>query len=414
MQNFEDILNSFINNEKTDSNYQGYATDAITQAAALLGNPQKKYKSVHIAGTNGKGTTAFYLHQLLRAHGYRTGLYTSPHLVSVHERIVIDNQISDKEAVLLYNKIESQIGDLIHRLTFFDLLTLIAFCYFAQEEVEYAVFECGLGGRCDSTNIIQPELSIITDISIDHTHILGAGLKEITSEKCGIIKEGVPLITTNQDDSVLSIIASLLKGNDIFSLNKDYTVTVTEKNGSGTVFSFNTDIFSIEDIHVPSISEVLPYNFCTALFAFVKLNIPPRKTKVLSCALHNVLPGRCEVLLHGPLLVYDVAHNYNALLNLIDTVNHRFPDRRIRLFFTLMKDKETDRIIDFLHNRISDLYYVLSEDKRSYKPSHNELFETIAVSQIREMLDHSEKSINIVTGTFRLYKEVTDSLTVKQ
>ncbi|HEX9970841.1 MAG TPA: Mur ligase family protein, partial [bacterium] len=182
--------------------------EKITAMLSELGNPQEKYRTIHIAGTNGKGSTCAMIESILRAAGYKTGLYTSPHLVYVGERIRCDGQFIRKEALVSYiNFIKPLIEK--YRCTFFEAMTIIAFLYFADQHVEIAVIEVGLGGRLDATNVIAPLISVITNIDIDHTKQLGHTRNSIAYEKAGIIKPGSICLATCQSKPVNSLIAQI-------------------------------------------------------------------------------------------------------------------------------------------------------------------------------------------------------------
>src|SRR6266403_169202 len=187
----------------------------ITILAKSLGHPERKYSSVHIAGTNGKGSSAAFLESILRHAGYRTGLYTSPHLERINERIrVSGEQIPDQAFADVFTRIHSVIEELLAagklraHPTFFECITAIAFAYFAESPVQVAVFETGLGGRLDATNILVPEVAVITRIDFDHENFLGHSLEEIAGEKAGIIKTDVPVVIAGQRDEARQVLLS--------------------------------------------------------------------------------------------------------------------------------------------------------------------------------------------------------------
>ncbi len=188
-------------------NTQNFDLDRMRLLLKKLGNPQEKFKSIHVAGTKGKGSTCAMIASMLDASGYKTGLYTSPHLIDIRERIAIAGEmISQSEFARLIRRIEPIVNRMKPTPTYFDVLTAIAFLYFAEQEVQLAVVETGLGGRLDSTNVINPEVTAITSISKDHMAQLGSTLARIAEEKAGIFKKGVPAITVVQDpeaDAVL-------------------------------------------------------------------------------------------------------------------------------------------------------------------------------------------------------------------
>src|SRR5215467_8345040 len=185
----------------------------IAVLAQHLGHPENKYPSIHIAGTNGKGSTAAFLEAILREAGYHTGLYTSPHLERINERIRVDGEpISDEAFAEIFTGVRELIeklladGTLRAHPTFFECVTAIAFLYFAKTGVDFAVFETGLGGRLDSTNIVTPRVSVITRIDFDHENFLGHSLREIAAEKAGIIKPGVPVVIAEQQEATRALL----------------------------------------------------------------------------------------------------------------------------------------------------------------------------------------------------------------
>jgi len=228
------ILNKYLNNEKK-VNISNYGLNSIIHLLGHLKNPQKNFKSLHIAGTNGKGSTAFMIASILQKSGYKTGLYTSPHLLRINERIKINLTDINDELLLRYISEIDRFSDSEGCVpTYFDVLTAAAFKYFSDEHVDIAVIETGLGGRLDSTNVVTPELSIITDISLDHTRILGDNLRDITIEKCGIIKPGVPVITSNTDPEILTVIDEFSRrlDSELYAYSRNFfTCNITnEKN----------------------------------------------------------------------------------------------------------------------------------------------------------------------------------------
>ena len=166
----------------------------------ILGQPQKSFRCIHIAGTNGKGSTSSMIASILKEAGYTTGLFTSPHLISFTERIRINGQqISEKDVIELASGVRNSIADTDLNPTFFEFVTAMAFHYFACNNVDWAVIETGMGGRLDATNVVRPDVTVITNISLDHCEFLGNTISDITFEKAGIMKQGVPLITASQD-----------------------------------------------------------------------------------------------------------------------------------------------------------------------------------------------------------------------
>jgi len=238
-----DKLNTFINNEnRTD--FRQYGLDHVAKLLDHFGSPNRSITTIHVAGTNGKGSVAHMLNSIFMSAGYATGLYTSPHLLEINERIRIRNSaISDEDFARYVDEIVAYAGaDPALHPTYFDILTVCAFRYFCDLRVDIAIIETGLGGRLDSTNVIVPLSTIITEISMDHVHILGNTLEEITREKAGIIKEKVPVVTSNTDPGILKILieTSYEMNAPIFSLNRDFSAKNIIERGAGYRYDSST------------------------------------------------------------------------------------------------------------------------------------------------------------------------------
>ncbi|MBN2424188.1 MAG: hypothetical protein JXB44_04115, partial [Calditrichaceae bacterium] len=242
--------------------------DNIHALADYLNNPQKTYPVIHIAGTNGKGSTAYFLSRILIACGFRTGLYTSPHLMDYRERIRIDNQLIEKEYIADYWKIVKSLV-LNRKATFFDTTTALAFDYFRHKNVDVAVVETGLGGRLDSTNIVEPETVVITPVNYDHEKQLGTDLKSIAKEKAGIIKPGCDVISSGQEQVVLDIIKNHLKdSNKFYYLKYHINYDILESNLNGSIFTLKDTIHGLTfpGLKTPQIGDFQVANIALAYF----------------------------------------------------------------------------------------------------------------------------------------------------
>lgn len=324
-----------------------------------IGNPQNLYPTIHVAGTNGKGSTSAMIASILTASGYKTGLYTSPHLVRFNERIRIDGTpISDIDLAKYVNDFLPIFEEL--KPTFFEATTAIAFKYFADKKVDIAVIEVGMGGRLDSTNVIRPLLSIITSIGKDHTQYLGNTLEEITFEKAGIIKEKVPLITAVEKPNLLNIIKRVAK-------SKQSIVKVVTK--SGKVDFIKSDICkAIVNVTVNRkllknliIDFTATYQKCNILLALNAVEILKKShnyskinEKTIRFGLSNIrkftgLRGRLEKISDKPLILGDVAHNPNAFQQLKNSLMSLGINNTITIF-GIMKDKAISEIIPHMIN----------------------------------------------------------------
>ncbi|WP_318343074.1 bifunctional folylpolyglutamate synthase/dihydrofolate synthase [Flagellimonas baculiformis] len=297
--------------------------DNIIHFSDLLGNPHTKFKTIHVAGTNGKGSSSHMLASILQEAGYKVGLYTSPHLKDFRERIKINGKPVDKKFVKEF--IDGNKAFLEHhRLSFFEMTVGMAFSYFAKEEVDVAVVEVGLGGRLDSTNIITPEVSLITNIGLDHTQILGDTLEKIALEKAGIIKPGVPVVISERQpetETVFNLIAHQLKSKIVFADELSLPVYTTDLLG---------------DYQERNMKGVLACVRQLEGFAISADNISNGLKKVVP---NTGLMGRWQILKESPLVVCDTAHNKEGLTWVLQQIKkQRYKQLHIVLGFVSDKD----------------------------------------------------------------------------
>ncbi|MEM7485009.1 MAG: folylpolyglutamate synthase/dihydrofolate synthase family protein [Bacteroidota bacterium] len=302
--------------------------DNILFFSELLGNPEKKFKSIHVAGTNGKGSSSHMLASVLQEAGYKVGLYTSPHLKDFRERIRINGKKVSEEYVKGFIKThESFLKE--NELSFFEMTVGMAFSYFADEKVDIAVVEVGLGGRLDSTNIIVPEVSLITNIGLDHVQILGDTLQKIALEKAGIIKKGIPVIISEKQPETEGI----------------FKLIAAQKNAEIT-FAEEVDTKNYETDLLGSYQEKNSRGVVAALNELQEFKI---KEKHIAKGLNNVvkntgLLGRWQVLGEHPKIVCDTAHNKEGLglvLKQIDTL--KFP--KVHFILGFVSDKNLDSVL---------------------------------------------------------------------
>jgi dihydrofolate synthase / folylpolyglutamate synthase len=321
-----------------------------------LGNPERQFKSIHIGGTNGKGSTSHMLASVLQTAGYKTGLYTSPHLYDFRERIKIDgNLIPEAFVTAFVAKIQPLVGDI--QPSFFEITVAMAFSYFAQQQVDVAVIEVGLGGRLDSTNIIAPIVSVITNIGWDHMNMLGDTLEQIASEKAGIIKPSTPIIIGEKATSTSPVFkrlatlqnAPLFFAQDRYSI-RSYTlhvstleVTITDKSNDLET-KFTTDL--------PGIYQTK--NVCTVLQTIELLKekgftISPDsiQTGIRNVQRTTGLGGRWEVIKQKPTVVLEVAHNEDGLLQMMAHLK-ALAFNHLHIVYGMVKDKETDKVLPLL------------------------------------------------------------------
>jgi dihydrofolate synthase/folylpolyglutamate synthase len=379
-----------------------------------MGDPHRNFRSIHIAGTNGKGTTAFIIAEILRKSGYKTGLYISPHLINITERIKLN--LNDISEIVLYNYLK-QIDEILQNRiltmpTYFDILTTAAFKFFSDESVDMAVIETGLGGRLDSTNVIIPEISVITEISFDHTHILGDTIEKIAEEKCGIIKDGTPVITSCLDISAIKVIEkyAAINHSDLYLYNRHYnSENIFFKNGFFT-FDYIFNKYRLREIQIPLFPEHQVINTSAALTAISLLRssgFPEIKDDTIYSTLETIkIPGRFEILYQNPVIIYDPAHNFNALNNLIKGLNKLYHNKRIIFLISLMADKSDVKTLSLFDPFRDNVIYYKFNDSRAFIPEDNCFKQIVSDDDNAFNLMNAvcnDDVIFIFTGTFRIY-----------
>ena len=336
-----------------------YDLRRVEELLARIGNPHLAARTVHIAGTKGKGSVAAMVASVLTASGYSTGLYTSPHLHTFNERIRIDDRlISDDELTALVEKIKPEVEDINEKATYgklttFELITALGFAYFKQKEVDFQVIEVGLGGIVDATNvIIQPEVCIITSISYDHTEVLGNTLAEIATEKAGIIKPGSIVVTSPHVDEVDAVIEKVCLDAEAKQVRVGRDVT-----WQGLSFDTNQQSFQVEgrlgsyQLSIPLLGQHQLENAVTAVAALEVLvergfNISPESIKAGMAQVN--WPGRLQVLKRHPLVVVDGAHNPDSARKLKQALEQYFKFDKAILIIGFSSDKDISKIISEL------------------------------------------------------------------
>jgi dihydrofolate synthase / folylpolyglutamate synthase len=343
--------------------------DRMDRALELFDHPEKTFPSFHIAGTNGKGSTAAMLHRMLSLGGYRTALYTSPHLVSFTERIRIgDQEISPEEVVALAEEVCQHTLAADIPLTFFEFVTVMAFIYFARQGVDVAVVEVGLGGRLDATNLVTPVVSVITTISKDHEDYLGSDLRSIAREKAGIIKPKVPVVLGALPAEVIELFEEIAlgRGARTYLFEREFRI-----------FLKNRGLFDYIGIHrnYPELSLALRghhqrNNAAVALGALeIACEAFPVQGAILREALATVSwPGRFEVMLERPTVVLDGAHNGEGVKALVETIADFRQGRRIKLLFASMQDKEWQLMLNMLVDVVDEAVLTRVSMERSADP----------------------------------------------
>ena len=321
--------------------------ERISMLLSALCNPQDKIKTVHIAGTNGKGSTSTHIANILTAAGHKTGLYTSPYVLSFCERIQIDGEsISEESLADAVTKVRTEIEELNEKgivITEFEAITAVAFLYFYETGCDFAVVEVGLGGRFDATNVIKsPKTSVITSISLDHTKILGDTLPQIAFEKCGIIKKGVPVVTSaNQNSAVLGVIDKTAKDNNcnLTVTNPKNAEIISDKLGE-TVFEYDGESYTLHLCGEHQIENAVNAIETARLLGISEDFIKKGISKTLMLA-------RMEVIGKEPLIIRDGGHNEGCAKVLRDFIL-RYNIKNIKMLVGMMADKDTERYLQLV------------------------------------------------------------------
>src|SRR4030042_173219 len=349
----------------------------IERLLAKLGNPQNHARSVHIAGTKGKGISAAMAASILKNAGYRVGLYTSPHLLSYTERIQVDcRNISEEDwtkvvqRVKPYVEAENSLGDL-GELTTFEIYTAMAFLHFQRVKADWQVIEVGLGGRLDATNVIQPVVCVITSISYDHTDVLGNTLAKIAGEKAGIIKPGVVVICAPQFPEAMEVIEGRCeeKGVRLIQVGRDVTWERVGFNAEGQSFRVK-GLKGQYDLQIPLLGEFQMENAAIAVAAMEVLEEKGTKgwSQSIVEGLKNVnWPGRMQVLRRSPLVVVDSAHNAYSMQRMAEALKGYFRYERAKLILGFGADKDVAGMVREAVKVTDDIVVVASRHPRALK-----------------------------------------------
>jgi dihydrofolate synthase/folylpolyglutamate synthase len=324
--------------------------ETIGQILAALGQPHQAYHTIHVAGTNGKGSVAASLAAILQAAGRRVGLYTSPHLVRFNERIQVNGvPIADDRVVEAYHAIQA-VDRVDRELTFFELATAMAFFEFAWQGVEWAVIETGMGGRLDATNIIQPVLSVITNVSLEHQAYLGRSIARIASEKGGIIKPGVAVVTAVRQPSAIAALRDIARQRQAPLFRRgEHFHTRREKTGRFTYFGMQATWRHLElGLHGAHQLEnaSLALAGCELLRRSSRVELTAEQIAAGLTATH--WPGRLEIIRRHPLVILDGAHNLAAMSVLRDFLCRELQGRPLTLVIGILDDKPHERMLRLL------------------------------------------------------------------
>jgi dihydrofolate synthase/folylpolyglutamate synthase len=350
-----------------------------------LDNPQEKFPVIHVAGSKGKGSTAAMMASVLKAAGYRTGFYSSPHLQNFTERIQINGiEIPQTEIVKLVDYIKPIVAQ-IEQITTFEIITALGFMYLAQQEVDIAVIEVGLGGRLDATNVVTPLISVITSLSLDHTKVLGNTLEEIAFEKGGIIKTGRPVVSAPQKTEAEAVLRTLAleRQAQFFQAGQDYKIESIEKRMDCQTVRVNSGEQGEHFYNLSLLGDHQLDNAVTAYTTLMRLktfgfDLPDEAIKT---GFETVSwPGRFEILSRNPWVIIDSAHNPDSAARLAKTIDDYFYGKTVILVFGVSEDKDIHGMLDALCPKV-DLI-VATESFHPRAMAADELAEIVKMHQV--------------------------------
>jgi dihydrofolate synthase / folylpolyglutamate synthase len=395
--------------------------DNIKDFLQYIENPQLTLKCFHLAGSNGKGSTAAFAASMLMEAGYKVGLYTSPHFIKFNERITINNkEIPDKFVA----KFVSDYNDIIDKkgLTFFEVTTAMAFKYFAEKKVDYAVIETGLGGRLDATNVLNPLAVIITSISLEHTNILGSKISQIACEKAAIIKERTKVFTgflPPEADSIISEKCNVTES-ELYMLEEYLTEKAIRPDGATILYTEELEL-EFDDQLIPLRGDFQKHNAALAALAVSKI-LDFDNEKILINGIKNVLKntnikGRYEFYNHKPDIIFDSAHNPAGIKSFLSEFKKdlKLYDKKL-LLFAVMKDKSIKEMLTLLKDYFDEIHITEIEYERCCSISElSEIAKSISISVIYEkdylkfiknFKNEKERNCLVVLGSMYLLGEV--------
>lgn len=417
--------NQWIAHYRTDQPHFGL--ERMVKLLALRGNPHLKLKVIHIGGTNGKGSTIAFLKNMLVKMGLRVGVFSSPYLIHYTDQIAINEEsIPEARLEVLMSDYRSLLeGEHAHALqgtTEFEIITAIAYDYFASEQVDVAIMEVGMGGLLDSTNVCQPILTGITTIGLDHVALLGDTLGEIAVQKAGIIKQGVPLVTGHIVPEALDVIDQIAEEKQAARIvyRRDYQVSNQKSVVTGEIFDyisslrqgrFQTGLLGLHQIENAGMAITLLDSYCQATDRELSDN-----ALVAQALEETSWPGRFEVVSRSPLMILDGAHNPHAIKALLATLQERFADYHKEILFTCIKTKALEDMLDLL-SALPDTELTLThfEDGRA---TDEEVLKDAARSRnlnyqdwqqfLDQKLSENEekKTVRIITGSLYFLAQV--------
>lgn len=420
-----------------DSNI--YGLERIRLLLEVMRNPQDAYPTVHVGGTAGKGSTCTVLSHILNCAGYRVGLHVSPHIQDIREREQVNGRlVSEDKFVKLTNYVKQCSEEVANNSgygmpTYFEMLVAMSFQHFKDEKVDIAVIEVGLGGRLDGTNVINPKVAIITNVGLDHMEILGNTVESIASEKTGIIKEGIDVVSGVSAPSVVRIVKNRAKTMHcrLDLLYKDISYTIREHSTGRSVFDINVRGINFEKLDTGLLGEHQMQNIALAVDAALMLGehgFVIKEQDIRTAIRTSAVPGRFETLAYSPRIILDGAHNQMKAHALVSTLKEYCKGMHIRVVFAAKKDKRAGEIISEL-SEITDKFYFtqfgVATDfgkRMAYSPqslaafatSDFEVFDKPGRALERAIQESGKSDVICITGSLYLVGELRSYMLEKK
>lgn len=392
--------------------------DNIREALDVLGNPQNDYETIHITGTNGKGTTSNFLANLLEADNKKVGLFISPYVKVFNERIQVNHQyIPNQDLLDNVNYLIDKIGDI--QLAEFEFVTVLGYFYF-RGRVDVAVIEAGIGARHDKTNVITPVVSVITSVDLDHEKLIGPTLQDIAFEKAGIIKKNRPIVTGLLQDSIKEIVADAATemSSPLYKFNRDFGIKDFETKNFKLSFTYYDDKVTIREISCDGFEKTTAMNAAIAICAYSQYQQKHQNSVSTRLVKDNLdshhLLGRAQIVQNEPLVLMDGAHNISAIYNLINSLATNYENKDIIVLYAGMKDKDRSEIIQELAPKVKHIYITTLDMQRSAAAEDYDLSDYSNISfienyhvELQKIIDQlSDQQMLLITGSFYLISDL--------
>jgi len=376
----------------------------------LKKNPLKySIPSIHIAGTNGKGSTANYIASIYQKAGYKVGLFTSPSLIEINEMIRVNGEMISDETISKYISNNKKLFEKFD-LSFFEVITYIALSYFQEQQCDIAVIECGMGGEIDATNIITPVLSIITSVSLEHTSYLGRSISEIALMKAGIIKDDIPVLTGELSEDAMNVIS------DVCKARHSHLTTVSLPGGvvfdNGFTFNYTTYL----GMHIQSLAK---YSVDDAVFAIDAITIlqdkfPVNEQQVKEGLASMVMPARMEVVHENPRVIVDGAHNPEAMEKLVKSLEIPAQGKPIHTIFACFRDKNLNSLLSFIGEPSVEITLTTFDNPRArtfedyFLFAEDHQYEEDCIKAIKDKMEQYPNDVILVTGSLAFAGYISD------